>query len=155
MTGVQTCALPISEFRKDAKLTDQYLPAFVIQDGAGKPVGAVMDGDGVVFYNFRGDRAIEISRAFTEDKFPYFDRGLRPNIFYAGMMEYDGDLHIPPRYLVSPPLIDHTLSAALLKQNKRLFACSETQKFGHVTYFWNGNRSGYLDQSLEIGRAHV
>jgi 2,3-bisphosphoglycerate-independent phosphoglycerate mutase len=65
------------------------------------------------------------------------------------MMEYDGDLKIPAKYLVAPPEIDDTLSEYLIARKLRQFACSETQKFGHVTYFWNGNRSGYLDRSLE------
>jgi len=138
----------LEHFRKDPKLTDQNLPGFVIAK-AGAPLGRIEDGDGVVFFNFRGDRAIEISRAFTEDAFNMFDRGRRPDVFYAGMMEYDGDAHIPPKYLVSPPAIDKTLGEYLVKQGLRQFACSETQKFGHVTYFWNGNRSGYLDEKLE------
>src|SRR5690606_29234370 len=100
------------------QVTDQYLPAFVITDDE-TPVGTIHDGDGVVFYNFRGDRAVEISRAFTEPDFKEFDREFAPKVFYAGMMEYDGDLHIPPRYLVSPPAIDHTLSEYLLAHDIR------------------------------------
>ena len=138
----------LAAFRQDPALTDQYLPNFVIAP-AGEPVGLIKDGDGVVFYNFRGDRAIEISRAFTERDFDKFDRGRVPDIYYAGMMEYDGDLHIPPHYLVEPPTIDHTLTEYLLQFDVRQFACSETQKFGHVTYFWNGNRSGYVNPALE------
>jgi 2,3-bisphosphoglycerate-independent phosphoglycerate mutase len=65
------------------------------------------------------------------------------------MMEYDGDLHIPPQFLVSPPAISDTLGEFLTKSNVRQFACSETQKYGHVTYFWNGNRSGYFDKKFE------
>jgi 2,3-bisphosphoglycerate-independent phosphoglycerate mutase len=139
----------LQTFRKDPTLTDQYLPEFVIADADGQPVGSIRDGDGVVFFNFRGDRAIEISRAFTEPDFKLFDRVRTPDVFYAGMMEYDGDLKIPKQYLVSPPLIHDTLSEYLVRQKRRQFACSETQKFGHVTYFWNGNRSGYIDPSLE------
>lgn len=138
----------IRAFRLDLTLTDQYLPPFVIcKDGHG--CGTIHNGDGVVFFNFRGDRAIEISRAFTERDFTKFDRKRIPDVFYAGMMEYDGDLHIPPKYLVLPPAIDHTLSEYLAHQGLRQFACSETQKYGHVTYFWNGNRSGYFDEKLE------
>jgi 2,3-bisphosphoglycerate-independent phosphoglycerate mutase len=139
----------LQEFRKDATLTDQYLPEFVIADSDGQPVGPIHDGDGVVFFNFRGDRAIEISRAFCEPDFAHFERQRTPKVYYAGMMEYDGDLKIPPKYLVAPPEIDHTLSEYLIARQLRQFACSETQKFGHVTYFWNGNRSGYFDRSLE------
>jgi 2,3-bisphosphoglycerate-independent phosphoglycerate mutase len=102
-----------------------------------------------VFFNFRGDRAIEISRAFEEDAFVAFDRGARPDVLYAGMMQYDGDLQIPKRFLVAPPAIDRTLGAHLAAAGVPQFACSETQKFGHVTYFWNGNRSGKFDERTE------
>lgn len=127
---------------------DQDLPAFVIhRDGA--PVGPVRDGDAVVLFNFRGDRAIEISRAFEEEPFDKFPRGPRPNVVFAGMMEYDGDLHIPKRYLVEPPAIDRTMGEYLAATGVRQLACSETQKFGHVTYFFNGNRSGKFSEELE------
>jgi 2,3-bisphosphoglycerate-independent phosphoglycerate mutase len=136
-------------YAEDPKATDQYLPAFVITDSLGMPNGKIKNGDAVIFFNFRGDRAIEISRAFSEKEFTEFDRGPLPDIFYAGMMEYDGDAHIPPNFLVQPPAIDNTISEYLCAQKVKTFAVSETQKFGHVTYFWNGNRSGYIDESLE------
>ena len=127
---------------------DQDLPPFVIvRDG--RPVGPIRDGDSVVFFNFRGDRAIEITRAFEEDAFAPFDRGPRPDVLYAGMMQYDGDLGIPRRFLVSPPGIDRTVGEYLALTGVRQMAVSETQKFGHVTYFFNGNRSGKFDDRLE------
>ena len=138
----------ISSFREDPKLVDQYLPAFVITE-QDQPIGSIQDGDAVILFNFRGDRAIEICRAFTEVEFKYFDRVRQPKVFFAGMMQYDGDLKIPPHYLVTPPLIQDTLSEYLVGLGLRQFACSETQKFGHMTYFWNGNRSGKLDDKLE------
>ncbi|AYH46107.1 2,3-bisphosphoglycerate-independent phosphoglycerate mutase [Azoarcus sp. DN11] len=124
---------------------DQDLPAFVIgQDG--QPVGTIEDGDAVVFYNFRGDRAIEITRAFEEGAaFDKFDRVRVPRVTYAGMLQYDGDLKLPKRFLVDPPAIRDTMSEWLSKSGVAQFACSETQKFGHVTYFWNGNRSNRFD----------
>ncbi|MEZ4235040.1 MAG: 2,3-bisphosphoglycerate-independent phosphoglycerate mutase [Myxococcota bacterium] len=110
----------------------------------------IRDGDAVLPFNFWGDRAIELSRAFDDgDDFSAFDRGLRPDVLFAGMMEYDGDLHVPKRFLVPPPAIDRTVGEFLVASGKRTFACSETQKFGHVTYFFNGNRSGRLDEALE------
>jgi 2,3-bisphosphoglycerate-independent phosphoglycerate mutase len=136
-------------YNEDPAITDQYMDPFVIVNDANKPVGPVMDGDAVVFFNFRGDRAIEISRAFTEEDFNEFDRGPLPDILYAGMMEYDGDTHTPPNFLVQPPAIDHTISEYLCSEGLKMFAISETQKYGHITYFWNGNRSGYFDESLE------
>lgn len=136
-------------YNEDAEMTDQYMDAFVIVDSDGRPIGPIRDGDAVICFNFRGDRAIEISRAFTERDFKAFDRGPLPDIRYAGMMEYDGDAHIPPEFLVRPPEIDRTLSEYLCGEGVSSFAISETQKFGHVSYFWNGNRSGYIDRSLE------
>jgi len=137
-------------YQNDAKMTDQYLDSFVIVDrDGGEPAGLIRDGDSVLNFNFRGDRAIEISRAFEEQDFYEFDRDRWPDVLYAGMMEYDGDLHIPKKYLVEPPEIDRTISQYLCAEGVRMFAISETQKYGHVTYFWNGNRSGYIDSSLE------
>ena len=133
----------------DPQATDQTLPAFVVVDQSGSPVGQIKDGDAVINFNFRGDRAIQISRAFTEGEFGDFDRGQKPKISYAGMMEYDGDLHIPSSYLVNPPSIDETMGEYLAKNKLTQLALSETQKFGHVTYFWNGNKSGFFDEKTE------
>lgn len=129
-------------------ISDQQLPAFVVEEG-GSPVGVINDGDAVLFANFRGDRALEISRAFEDDAFDKFDRGRRPRVVYAGMMEYDGDLHVPKLSLVAPPQLERTSGEYLAAMGVRTFACSETQKYGHVTYFWNGNRSGRFDDALE------
>ncbi len=127
---------------------DQDLPPFVIvRDN--KPVGPIVENDSVIFFNFRGDRAIEISHAFEDDVFDKFPRGPKINVKYAGMMQYDGDLLIPKKYLVDPPGIDRTMGEYLVKTGVRQLAISETQKFGHVTYFFNGNRSGKFNDSLE------
>ena len=87
---------------------DQDLPEFVVAEG-GKPIGTIEDGDSVVFYNFRGDRAIEITRAFEEAAFDKFDRVRAPKTTYAGMLQYDGDLKLPARFLVPPPAIRDTM----------------------------------------------
>jgi 2,3-bisphosphoglycerate-independent phosphoglycerate mutase len=135
-------------YDEDPGMTDQYMDSFVITED-GKPVGTIEDGDAVVFFNFRGDRAIEISQAFEEKDFDQFDRKRVPDVFYAGMMQYDGDAHIPSNYLVEPPSIERTIGQYLCANGVTSFAISETQKFGHVTYFWNGNNSGYIDEKLE------
>jgi len=121
-------------------ILDQDLPPFVIADETG-PIGPIRDGDSVIFFNFRGDRSLEITKAFEADELTEFDRGPRPKVIYAGMMEYDGDLKVPKKYLVTPPAIDRTMSEYLSDAGVRQFALSETQKFGHVTYFFNGNNS--------------
>ncbi len=138
----------VTVYRNELKVIDQDLPPFVIAEN-GKPVGTINDGDSVVFYNFRGDRAIEISKAFDDDDFDKFDRKKRPDVVYAGMLEYDGDLHIPKKYLVNPPEITNTMSEYLSDAGVSELAISETQKYGHVTYFWNGNKSGKFNDELE------
>ena len=125
-------------------IIDQDLPAFVVS-----PPAPMQDGDAVVMFNFRGDRAIEISRSFDDDTFDKFDRVRRPDVFYAGMMEYDGDLHVPRHYLVTPPAIERPMGEILASARISQLAISETQKYGHVTYFWNGNRSGMFDDGTE------
>ena len=144
----KSAADAVNAYRAELGVIDQDLPPFVIADG-GKPVGTIEDGDSVIFFNFRGDRAIEISRAFDEAEFTQFDRVRYPKIVYAGMLEYDGDLHIPKRYLVNPPEITNTMGEYLTDTGISILAISETQKYGHVTYFWNGNRSGKFDDALE------
>ncbi|MBP3582754.1 MAG: 2,3-bisphosphoglycerate-independent phosphoglycerate mutase [Clostridia bacterium] len=139
----------ITAYRNEYKVIDQDLPPFVIAKD-GKPVGTVEDGDSVIFFNFRGDRSIEISKAFEEgESFDKFDRKRTPKVLYAGMLEYDGDLHIPSRYLVSPPEITGTMTEYLVGAGVTELAISETQKYGHVTYFWNGNKSGKFSEELE------
>ncbi len=133
-------------YAEDPDVDDQYLPAFVITDGS--PVGKVEDGDSVLFFNFRGDRALEITRAFEGGPVP-FERRTQPRVSYAGMMQYDGDLLLPKQYLVAPPDIDRTAGEYLAASGRSTYAISETHKFGHVTYFFNGNRSGKFDDALE------
>ncbi|MBE6705738.1 MAG: 2,3-bisphosphoglycerate-independent phosphoglycerate mutase [Ruminococcaceae bacterium] len=139
----------VTTYRAEAPVIDQDLPPFVIAEN-GEPVGKIVDGDSVVFFNFRGDRAIEISKAFDDKDFDKFDRKVYPDVIYAGMLEYDGDLHIPSRYLVSPPEITGTMGEYLANTGVTQYALSETQKFGHVTYFWNGNKSGKFDEKTEL-----
>lgn len=74
---------------------------------------------------------------------------LPQDLKFVGMMQYDGDLLLPANYLVPPPEIHKTSGEYLVHNGISTFACSETQKFGHVTFFWNGNRSGYFDSKLE------
>ena len=143
-----SAAEAVEAYRNELKVIDQDLPPFVIAEN-GVAVGTINDGDSVVFYNFRGDRAIEISKAFDDKEFTKFDRVRYPNVVYAGMLEYDGDLHIPSNYLVNPPEITNTMGEYLASTGISQLAISETQKYGHVTYFWNGNKSGKFDDSLE------
>ncbi|KAG6385195.1 hypothetical protein SASPL_154023 [Salvia splendens] len=139
----------VKKLREIPNISDQYLPPFVIVDDSEKSVGPIVDGDAVVTLNFRADRMVMLASALEYEKFDKFDRVRFPKIRYAGMLQYDGELKLPNKYLVSPPEIDRTSGEYLVKNGVRTFACSETVKFGHVTFFWNGNRSGYFDNKLE------
>jgi 2,3-bisphosphoglycerate-independent phosphoglycerate mutase len=143
----------VETFRSEEPgIIDQYLPTFVIA-ADGKPVAPMKDGDAVVLYNFRGDRALEVSRAFEGGKdFDRFDRGRVPALYFAGMTLYDGEYGIPKTYLVPPPAIERPLSERLAATGVPQFVISETQKFGHMTYFWNGNRGGMFDPAIETYR---
>ncbi len=145
-----SAAEAVETYRAEYKVIDQDLPPFVIAKD-GKPVGTIEDGDSVVFFNFRGDRSIEISKTFDAPagEFDKFDRVRVPAVVFAGMLEYDGDLHIPHKYLVSPPEITETMGEYLAGTGVKQYAISETQKYGHVTYFWNGNKSGKFSDELE------
>lgn len=144
-----SAAEAVETLRAETGAIDQDLPSFVIARD-GQPVGKMQDGDSVILFNFRGDRALEISMAFDGDaSFDKFDRGRIPQVKYAGMLEYDGDLKIPHHYLVNPPSIHETLTELLVANGIKEYAVSETQKYGHVTYFWNGNRSGKVSEELE------
>ena len=129
-------------------IADQEFPPFVIVE-KGKPVGTIEDNASVIVFNFRGDRMLELTRAFEDTTFDKFDRVRYPKVLYAAMMQYDGDTHRPKKFLVLPPEITGTLSELLCNEGVTQLACSETQKFGHVTYFWNGNRTGKFNEKLE------
>lgn len=145
-----SAACAIAEFRsRTPGIIDQDLPPFVVADENNNPIGKISNGDSVILFNFRGDRAIEISSAFDNPLFDKFERQYMPDLLFAGMLQYDGDLKIPRNFLVAPPQIQNTLSEILVDNNITQYAVSETQKFGHVTYFWNGNKSGKFSEKLE------
>ncbi len=153
----------IKTFRKeDPKIQDQYLPAFVVVENAaansalasraaraesstakvgqgGHAIGTINDGDAVIYYDFRADRAVEIATAFVQKDFDKFNRGKVPKIYFAGLTEYDSDKHIPENILVPPIKIDTPLNVFLSKNKISQLAISETVKFGHITYYFNGN----------------
>ena len=131
----------------DSAVQDQYLPAFVIVDDNKKPVGTIEKGDALIYFDFRADRAIEIAQAFTYWDFPYFDRGdYRPDdVYFVGMTEYNSDTHVPEHRLVEPVEITDTLNQFLSAKGISQFAISETVKFGHITYYFDGNSYDKLE----------
>ncbi len=135
------------------EIQDQDLPAFVVVDENG-PVGKIARGDTLIYYNFRKDRAIEIAKVFVLKDFPYFDRGdyAPENVYFVGMTEYDVDAHVPEHYLVELVAPKNTLHEFLGERGISQLAISETVKFGHITYYFDGNsyEAAPLEDFIEI-----
>jgi 2,3-bisphosphoglycerate-independent phosphoglycerate mutase len=134
---------------EDPAVTDQFLSQFVIADD-GHPIGTINDGDSMIFYNFRQDRAIQFSEAMMAgDDFARFDRKRVPKIYFAGMVKYDEDRNIPEHTLVAPVEVKNTLGEMQVNHGVRRFVISESIKFGHVTFYFNGNKVGRFSEELE------
>jgi 2,3-bisphosphoglycerate-independent phosphoglycerate mutase len=139
----------VQELRRRAPdASDQELPPFVVTR-AGAPIGRIEDGHAVIFMNFRADRAIEFSRAMVEDGFKGFERGRRPAVLYAGMMTYDEDTGLPPLTLTAAGGVSRPFGRRLVELGLRQFRLAETQKYAHVTFFYNGGYREPLDPALE------
>jgi 2,3-bisphosphoglycerate-independent phosphoglycerate mutase len=140
----------IETFRTaQAGLVDQDIPGFVIVDDENQPVGTIADSDAVVMVNFRGDRAIEITEAFEVDDFDGFDRGKRPSITYAGMMMYDEDRNLPKLQMMGPTRVENPFGKRIMELGIKQFRLTETQKYAHVTFFFNGGYRQPLDAAME------
>ena len=139
----------IEYFRKqNPEIIDQDIPGFVIIRN-GEAVGRIEDQHALIFTNFRGDRATQFSRAFLADEFPYFERYRCPEVLFAGMTQYDQDNQIPPDYLVGTPVVEEPFGKRILELGLKQFRLSETQKFAHVTFFYNGGYREPLDPLKE------
>lgn len=125
---------------KDAysrKETDEFVQPLAVVDAAGQPVGTVRDGDGVVFFNFRADRAREITRAFTEKGFDGFARQVAPHLVgYTTMTLYDETFDLPMAF--GPVPLEMILGEAVSRHGLKQLRIAETEKYAHVTYFFNG-----------------
>ncbi|GAV20036.1 2,3-bisphosphoglycerate-independent phosphoglycerate mutase [Mariprofundus micogutta] len=140
----------INHFReRQPDIVDQDLPGFVIVDQDNQALGKMTDGDAVVMVNFRGDRAVEITEAFELDDFDGFDRGDKPDLTYAGMMVYDEDRNLPKLQLMGPTKVDNPFGKRILELGIKQFRLTETQKYPHVTFFFNGGYRQPLDESME------
>ncbi len=149
---LHSAAEAVETFRKeDPNVDDQWLPPFTIVDDSGNPVGKMQDGDTVIYYDFRADRAIQFSEMMTlpDSEFPYFERGPMPKVYYAGIVEYDQDRHIPENNLVEPEKVKGVLAEYLVQNGVHRFVISESIKFGHVTFYFNGNKKGRFSDELE------
>lgn len=139
----------ILHFRDQQKdLIDQSIPPFNIRRPDGT-VPKIMDGDAVINVNFRGDRAIELTRVFVEKDFNEFDVPYKPNVYFAGLTCYDKDLNLPENYIVDDDSVKNPIGKRILEQGLSQFRVAETQKFAHITFFFNGGYKTPLDDQKE------
>ena len=132
-------------YSENKSITDENIQPFILDKKA-----KIENGDSVVLYNFRGDRALEFAQMFDSGKYiSGSDYSKIKDCVFAGMMQYDGDLKIPKNFLVKPPQIKNTLTEFLIENNIKQYSVTETQKFGHITYYFNGNRKEKLSKTLE------
>lgn len=124
---------------KEGTLGDEFCPPSVILGEDGNPLATIDDNDAVIFFNFRGDRPRELTRAFIEDAFSDFDRGEKKSIYYVTMTEYQKGL-CPNVIFMKPEKMDSILGAYVSENNIPQFRCAETEKFPHVTFFFNDYR---------------
>lgn len=123
----------------DSQKGDEFIEPTWVVDGDGKPIATIADGDSVIFYNFRGDRPREISRAFCENDFDAFERGKKLDLFFAGLTQYQKGLPIET-ILQKPPKMKNILGQYIAEQGLAQFRCAETEKYPHVTFFFNDYR---------------
>jgi len=117
---------------------DEFIvPTWVQEDS--KPIGRIKNGDAVIFFNFRGDRPREITRAFIDDSFKGFERGEKLDIFFSTMTEYETGL-CPNVLFPKPPKMKNILGEYLSNLGLTQLRCAETEKFAHVTFFFNDYR---------------
>ena len=116
--------------------TDEFMEPTVVVDDQGKPVGLVQDGDGIIFFNFRADRARQITRAFVDRDFKGFDRIRHPKVHYVCFTQYDINIKAPVAFM--PQNLHNTLGEYLSEQGFRQLRIAETEKYAHVTFFFNG-----------------
>lgn len=119
--------------------SDEFVLPTQIVDASGQAVGKVKNGDSVIFFNFRGDRPRELTRAFIEEGFEGFDRGEKLDLYYATMTEYEKGL-CPNVVFRKPPKMKNTLGEFVSEQGINQFRCAETEKYPHVTFFFNDYR---------------
>lgn len=135
-----------AEYKKRPTMTDETMPAFILE-----PDWLIKNGDSVLLLNYRGDRAVQICEMFEQGK--YLDANQRKVIdkcLFFGALQYDAEKNLPAKYLCSPPVIKNTLSEWLCKHNVRQYTVTETVKFGHMTYFFNGNKIKPFDDKYEV-----
>jgi len=119
-----------------AGLTDEFMEPAVLEDGSGAPRARLADGDSLIFFNFRADRARQICRSLLDEEMPNFQRRLRPDLHLVCMTQYDADLDAPAAFM--PQNLNNTLGQVLAGHGIKQLRIAETEKYAHLTFFFNG-----------------
>lgn len=120
----------------DMRVNDEFVVPTVIIDQEGQPLGKIQEGDSVIFFNFRSDRARQISHAFVDKEFTGFERQEHPNVHYVCLTEYDATLDVPVAF--PPQNLENTFGEVLAQNHIKQLRIAETEKYAHVTFFFNG-----------------
>jgi len=132
-------------YQANPTLSDEQIPPVVID-----PNNLIKNGEAILLLNYRGDRAVETARMFDNgDYITAAQFAAIKDCYFAGILQYDAEMNLPAHYLCEPPVINNTLTAWLCEHGVRQYTVTETVKFGHMTYFFNGNKSAPIDPQLE------
>ena len=132
-------------YQNNPNLSDEQVPPVIVD-----PDNLIKNGEAILLLNYRGDRAVETARMFDRGDYISAEQSaLVKDCYFAGILQYDAELNLPAHYLCEPPVINNTLTAWLCEHGVRQYTVTETVKFGHMTYFFNGNKSAPIDKNLE------
>jgi 2,3-bisphosphoglycerate-independent phosphoglycerate mutase len=147
MAGITaTSALQVAEQSHRQNITDEFILPAVIVGADGAPIGPIRDGDSVLFFNFRADRARQITRAIALDDFDGFARPSRPSVHYTAMTVYDHTFGLP--VVFAPQSLSGNFADVIEAAGRTNLRLAETEKYAHVTYFFNcGREQPYQGES--------
>lgn len=132
-------------YQANPSLSDEQVPPAIID-----PNNLIKNGEAILLLNYRGDRAVETARMFDKGDYVTAEQFEQiKDCYFAGILQYDAEMNLPANYLCEPPVINNTLTSWLCEHGARQYTVTETVKFGHMTYFFNGNKSAPIDPALE------
>ena len=132
-------------YQANPSLSDEQVPPAIID-----PNNLIKNGEAILLLNYRGDRAVETARMFDKGDYVTAEQFEQiKDCYFAGILQYDAEMNLPANYLCEPPVINNTLTSWLCEHGARQYTVTETVKFGHMTYFFNGNKSVPIDPALE------
>ena len=132
-------------YQSNPTLSDEQVPPAIVDAN-----NLIKNGEAILLLNYRGDRAVETARMFDNGDYLSSEQFAKiKDCYFAGILQYDAEMNLPKNYLCEPPVINTTLTSWLCEHGVRQYTVTVTVKFGHMTYFFNGNKSAPIDSALE------